>query len=111
MKIEINLTDDQVRELFAKDNKDTTVTYRTDMTPSWTSYPYDSAGAAGTVASASGACKPAAKSDARACQRLTDVYHGLLAAREALVVRDDSRRALDVIDGMIDDLDNILAEA
>lgn len=108
MKIEINLTDDQVRELFAKDNKDTTVTYRTDVTPSWMSYPYASAGAAGTtVASASGAVK----SDARACQRLTDVYHGLLAAREALVVRDDSRRALDVIDGMIDDLDNVLAEA
>lgn len=107
MKIEINLTDDQVRELFAKDNKDTTVTYRTDMTPSWTSYPYASAGAAGTVASASGAVK----SDARACQRLTDIYHGLLAAREELVVRVGTRRALDIIDGMIDDLDNVLAEA
>lgn len=110
MKIEINLTDDQVKELFAKDNKDTTVTYRTDVTPTWTSYPLASADAAGTtVASASSAVN--VKSNARACQRLTDIYHGLLAVREALVVRNDSRRALDVIDGMIDDLDNVLAEA
>lgn len=110
MKIEINLTDDQVRELFAKDNKDTTVTYLTDRTPAWTSNPFACADAAGTtVASASSAVN--VKSNARACQRLTDIYHGLLAAREALVVRVGTRRALDIIDGMIDDLDNVLAEA
>ena len=97
MKIEINLTDDQVRELFAKDNKDTTVTYHTYPT----TYSYGSDNVTGDVAT-----EPAT----RGCQRLTDVYHGLLAAREAIVVNKDSRRALDVIDGMIDDLDNVLAE-
>lgn len=98
MKIEINLADDQVRKLFAKDNKDTTVTYYTSPTKT---YSYVSENATGDVADGS---------DARGCQRLTDVYHGLLAAREAIVVNKDSRRALDVIDGMIDDLDNVLAE-
>ena len=98
MKIEINLTDDQVRKLFAKDNKDTTVTYYTSPT---NSYSYGSENV--TEDDANG-------SDAHGCQRLTDVYHGLLAAREAIVVNKDSRRALDVIDGMIDDLDNVLAE-
>lgn len=97
MKIEINLTDDQVRELFAKDNKDTTVTYYTHPT----TYSYGSDNVTGDVAT---------EPDTRGCQRLTDVYHGLLAAREAIVVNKDSRRALDVIDGMIDDLDNVLAE-
>lgn len=97
MKIEINLTDDQVRELFAKDNKDTTVTYYTSPT----TYSYGSDNVPEDVAT---------EPDTRGCQRLTDVYHGLLAAREAIVVNKDSRRALDVIDGMIDDLDNVLAE-
>ena len=97
MKIEINLTDDQVRELFAKDNKDTAVTYYTYPT----TYSYGSDNVTEDVAT---------EPDTRGCQRLTDVYHGLLAAREAIVVNKDSRRALDVIDGMIDDLDNVLAE-
>ena len=98
MKIEINLTDDQARKLFAKDNKDTTVTYYTSPT---NSYIPEDVNAMGDDADVSGA---------RGCQRLTDVYHGLLAAREAIVVNKDRRRALDVIDGMIDDLDNVLAE-
>lgn len=98
MKIEINLTDDQVRKLFAKDNKDATVTYYTSQT---NSYIPEDVNAMGDDADVSGA---------RGCQRLTDVYHGLLAAREAIVVNKDSRYALDVIDGMIDDLDNALAE-
>lgn len=98
MKIEINLTDEQVRKLFAKDNKDTTVTYYTSPT---NSYIPEDVNAMGDDADGSGA---------RGCQRLTDVYHGLLAAREAIVVNKDSHRALDVIDGMIDDLDNVLAE-
>ena len=97
MKIEINLTDDQVRELFAKDNKDTTVTYYTYPT----TYSYGSDNVTEDVAT---------EPDTRGCQRLADVYHGLLAAREAIVVNKDNRRALDVIDGMIDDLDNVLAE-
>ena len=98
MKIEINLTDDQARKLFAKDNKDTTVTYYTSPT---NTYIHEDVNAMGDDTDGSGAC---------GCQRLTDVYHGLLAAREAIVVNKDSRRALDVIDGMIDDLDNVLAE-
>ena len=98
MKIEINLTDDQVRKLFAKDNKDTTVTYYTSPTNSYIPEDVNAMGDDANVSSAHG------------CQRLTDVYHGLLAAREAIVVNKDSRRALDVIDGMIDDLDNVLAE-
>lgn len=98
MKIEINLTDDQIKKLFAKDNKDTTVTYYTSPT---NSYSYGSENVTEDDED---------RSDARGCQRLTDVYHGLLAAREAIVVNKDSRRALDVIDGMIDDLDNVLAE-
>lgn len=98
MKIEINLTDDQVRKLFAKDNKDTTVTYYTSPTNSYIPADVNAMG------------DDADGSNARGCQRLTDVYHGLLAAREAIVVNKDSRRALDVIDGMIDDLDNVLAE-
>lgn len=98
MKIEINLTDDQVKKLFAKDNKDTTVTYYTSPTNSYIPEDVNAMGDDANVSSA------------RGCQRLTDVYHGLLAAREAIVVNKDSRRALDVIDGMIDDLDNVLAE-
>ena len=98
MKIEINLADDQVRKLFAKDNKDTTVTYYTSPT---NSYIPEDVNVMGDDANGSGA---------RGCQRLTDIYHGLLSAREAIVVNKDSRRALDVIDGMIDDLDNVIAE-
>lgn len=98
MKIEINLTDDQARKLFAKDNKDTTVTYYASPTNSYIPEDVNVTGDGAT------------ESDARGCQRLTDVYHGLLTAREAIVVNKDSRRALDVIDGMIDDLDNVLAE-
>ena len=98
MKIEINLTDEQARNLFAKDNKDTTVTYYTSPT---NSYIPEDVNAMGDDENGFGA---------RGCQRLTDVYPGHLAAREAIVVNKDSRRALDVIDGMIDDLDNVLAE-